>query len=134
MVSYANSSPCLCSLFTTSFLTASPCLPAYLQTPSAVSTVTLALLSQCPGRQLFMLGSLCKGFLSMLHCECCPPCLSDCGLNVCPSTLCIDSSCQLLQFSLVEQLCCAITPFPSLCLSTVFLIPSLPIMKEQMKG
>lgn len=83
----------------------------------------------CPGRDLFMLGSPCKGLPSVLHCEGCLLCLSACGLNVCPSTLCIDSRCQLLHCSLLNS--CAELPLSTMCLSTY---SSPPIWNEQMKG
>lgn len=61
----------------------------------AGTTVALAPLSLCPFRLLFMPSGTCKDFLSVLFCGHCLLGLSDCGLNVCPSTLCIDSSCHL---------------------------------------
>lgn len=57
--------------------------------------MALAPLSLCPFRLLFMPSGTCKDFLSVLFCGHCLLGLSDCGLNVCPSTLCIDSSCRL---------------------------------------
>lgn len=46
-----------------------------------------------------MPSGTCKDFPSVLFCGHCLLGLSDCGLNVCPSTLCIDSSCHLLHCS-----------------------------------
>lgn len=75
-----------------------------------------------------MLGGLCKGFLSVLHCEGCLLCLSARGLNVCPSTLCIDSSCQLLHCSLVNICVELYLFFSSLC-PHVFSTSSLPYLE-----
>lgn len=55
--------------------------------------------------------------MSVLYCEDCRLCLSACGLSVCPSTLCIDSSCQLPHCSLVNS---CVKFLPLLSVSTFF--------------
>lgn len=88
------------------------------------TTVTLAVSSPPPFRLPFMLGSVCKGSLSVLHCESCLPCLSDCGLNVCPSTLCIDFFCQLLHYSPVNSYTVLLPPSLHTLTTHFFHVPS----------
>lgn len=77
-------------------------------------------------RPQFMLGRLCKGFLSKLHRQGCLLFvrLWYCGLNVYPLTLCIVCSYQLLHCSAVNT--CVVLPL----LSSLFSTYHLPCLEQ----